>query len=108
MNWMEVAISDIKNRLKEIKAELGGKDVLGFYALENVIDMYQYIAENVTAIMQSRQRNIKKNGMGKEGTMNIKPAWDTKPDMFEGSISNVTPQHNKAHWRKWAMVQVIQ
>ncbi len=24
--------------------------------------------------------------------MNIKPAWDTKPDMFEGSISNVTPQ----------------
>ncbi|MDC4317715.1 DUF927 domain-containing protein [Acinetobacter baumannii] len=24
--------------------------------------------------------------------MNIKPAWDTKPDMFEGSISNITPQ----------------
>ena len=108
MNWMEVAISDIKNRLKEIKAELGGKDVLGFYALENVIDMYQYIAENVTAIMQSRQRNIKRMAWVRRGTMNIKPAWDTKPDMFEGSISNVTRKHNKAHWRKWAMVQVIQ
>lgn len=24
--------------------------------------------------------------------MNIKPTWDTKPDMFEGSISNITPQ----------------
>lgn len=24
--------------------------------------------------------------------MNIKPAWNTKPDMFEGSISNITPQ----------------
>lgn len=30
--------------------------------------------------------------MGKEGAMNIKPAWNTKPDMFEGSISNITPQ----------------
>lgn len=25
------------------------------------------LPKNVTAIMQSRQRNIKKNGMGKEG-----------------------------------------
>ncbi|EOA3793186.1 TPA: hypothetical protein JI136_09520 [Acinetobacter baumannii] len=46
MNWMSVAITDIKKRIKEIKSELGNNNVLGFYDLEHVVDMYQYIAEN--------------------------------------------------------------
>ncbi|MEN3977437.1 hypothetical protein [Acinetobacter sp. CWB-B33] len=46
MQWMSVAITDIKKRLKEIKRELGNKGVIGFYDLEHVVDMYQYIAEN--------------------------------------------------------------
>lgn len=64
MNWMEVAISDIKNRLKEIKAELGGKDVLGFYALENVIDMYQYIAEKRHSYHAEQAEKYKKEWHG--------------------------------------------
>ncbi|MCY2775381.1 hypothetical protein OXA34_03860 [Acinetobacter baumannii] len=64
MNWMEVAISDIKNRLKEIKAELGGKDVLGFYALENVIDMYQYIAEKRHSYHAKQAEKYKKEWHG--------------------------------------------
>ncbi|WBX39024.1 hypothetical protein [Acinetobacter schindleri] len=46
MQWMSVAIKDIRKRLKEIKTELGNNNVLGFYDLEHVVDMYQYIAEN--------------------------------------------------------------
>lgn len=46
MRWMSVAISDIKKRLKELTNELGHKDIVGLYALENTIDMYQYLAEN--------------------------------------------------------------
>lgn len=46
MRWMSVAISDIKKRLKELTNELGHKNIVGLYALENTIDMYQYIAEN--------------------------------------------------------------
>jgi hypothetical protein len=46
MQWMSVAIKDIRKRLKEIKSELGNNNVLGFYDLEHVVDMYQYIAEN--------------------------------------------------------------
>ena len=46
MQWMSVAITDIKKRLKEIKSKLGNNNVLGFYDLEHVVDMYQYIAEN--------------------------------------------------------------
>ena len=65
---------------------------MGFYALENVIDMYQYIAEKRHSYHAEQAEKYKKNGMGKEGAMNIKPAWNTKPDMFEGSISNITPQ----------------
>ncbi|WP_302565268.1 hypothetical protein [Acinetobacter baumannii] len=64
MNWMEVAISDIKNRLKEIKAELGGKDVLGFYALENVIDMYQYIAKKRNSYHAEQAEKYKKEWDG--------------------------------------------
>ena len=46
MQWMSVAITDIKKRLKEIKREFGNQGVVGFYDLEHVVDMYQYIAEN--------------------------------------------------------------
>ncbi|EHU1907198.1 hypothetical protein ABTP92_11835 [Acinetobacter baumannii] len=46
MQWMSVAIKDIRKRLKEIKTKLGNNNVLGFYDLEHVVDMYQYIAEN--------------------------------------------------------------
>lgn len=46
MRWMSVAITDIKKRLKEIKREFGNRSVVGFYDLEHVVDMYQYIAEN--------------------------------------------------------------
>lgn len=46
MQWMSVAITDIKKRLKDIKKEVGHKNIIGFYDLEHVIDMYQYIAEN--------------------------------------------------------------
>ncbi|KAF1020627.1 MAG: hypothetical protein GAK29_03594 [Acinetobacter bereziniae] len=45
MQWMNIAISDIKKHLKEIKSELGDKNVAGFYTLENMVDMYQYISE---------------------------------------------------------------
>lgn len=45
MQWMSVAITDIKKRLKEIKREFGNRSVVGFYDLEHVVDMYQYIAE---------------------------------------------------------------
>lgn len=44
MQWMSVAISDIKKRIKELKNDLG-INATGFYALEHVVDMYQYIAE---------------------------------------------------------------
>ncbi|ASO72239.1 hypothetical protein MJ012_08860 [Acinetobacter baumannii] len=46
MQWMSVAITDIKKRIKEIKSELGDNNVLGLYYLEYVVEMYQYIAEN--------------------------------------------------------------
>ena len=45
MQWMSVAITDIKKRIKELKNDLG-INATGFYALEHVVDMYQYIAEN--------------------------------------------------------------
>ena len=44
MQWMSVAITDIKKRIKELKKDLG-INATGFYALEHVVDMYQYIAE---------------------------------------------------------------
>ena len=28
--------------------------------------------------------------------MNIKPSWDTVPDMLEGGISNATPQEQQS------------
>jgi len=46
MQWMSVAITDIKKRLKDIKKEAGHQNIIGFHALENIVDMYQYIAEN--------------------------------------------------------------
>ena len=46
MRWMSVAITDIKKRLKDIKKEAGHQNIIGFHALENIVDMYQYIAEN--------------------------------------------------------------
>ena len=46
MQWMSVAITDIKKRLKEIKSKLDNTNVIGLYDLEHVVDMYQYIAEN--------------------------------------------------------------
>ncbi|MEB3766377.1 hypothetical protein [Acinetobacter sp. MD2] len=46
MRWMSVAISDIKKRLQELNNELGHKSIVGLYALEHTVDMYQYIAEN--------------------------------------------------------------
>lgn len=45
MQWMSVAITDIKKRLKEIKSKLDNTNVIGLYDLEHVVDMYQYIAE---------------------------------------------------------------
>ena len=45
MQWMRVAITDVKKRLRDIKRELGDKGVIGFYDLEHIVDMYQYIAE---------------------------------------------------------------
>ena len=45
MQWMSVAITDIKKRIKELKNDLG-INATSFYALEHVVDMYQYIAEN--------------------------------------------------------------
>ena len=45
MQWMSVAITDIKKRIKDLKNDLG-INATGFYALEHVVDMYQYIAEN--------------------------------------------------------------
>ncbi len=44
MQWMRVAITDIKKRIKELKNDLG-IHAAGFYDLEHVVDMYQYIAE---------------------------------------------------------------
>lgn len=44
MQWMSVAITDIKKRIKELKNDLG-INATGIYALEHVVDMYQYIAE---------------------------------------------------------------
>ena len=46
MQWMSVAITDIKKRIKEIKNKLDNANVIGLYDLEHVVDMYQYIAEN--------------------------------------------------------------
>ena len=46
MQWMSVAITDIKKRIKEIKSKLDNTNVIGLYDLEHVVDMYQYIAEN--------------------------------------------------------------
>ena len=45
MQWMNVAITDIKKRIKELKKDLG-INATGFYALDNILDMYQYLAEN--------------------------------------------------------------
>lgn len=45
MQWMSVAITDIKSRLRNVKKELEHTNIVGLYALENVIEMYEYIAE---------------------------------------------------------------
>lgn len=45
MQWMRVAIADVRKRLRDIKKEFGNKGVTGFYDLEHIVDMYQYIAE---------------------------------------------------------------
>ena len=45
MRWMEVAITDIKKRIKELKKDLG-INATGFHALDNILDMYEYLAEN--------------------------------------------------------------
>lgn len=44
MQWMNVAIADIKKRIKELKKDLG-INATGFYALDNILDMYQYLAD---------------------------------------------------------------
>jgi hypothetical protein len=45
MQWMNIAIADVKKRIKEIKNELGNKNIIGFYALEQVLEMYEYVSE---------------------------------------------------------------
>lgn len=45
MQWMNVAITDIKKRLKNLKEELGTEHVKGLFAFEHVLDMYEYLSE---------------------------------------------------------------
>lgn len=70
IRWMSVAISDIKKRLKELTNELGHKNIVGLYALENTIDMYQYIAENrldyYSGEMETYEAELKANKQGGE------------------------------------------
>ena len=42
MQWMSVAITDIKKRLKDIKKEAGHQNIIGFHALENIVDMVDF------------------------------------------------------------------
>ena len=45
MQKMNIDKKKKKKRIKELKNDLG-VNATGFYALEHVVDMYQYIAEN--------------------------------------------------------------
>lgn len=45
MQWMSVALADIKKRLKDLKTELRVEHVRGLFAFEHVLDMYEYLAE---------------------------------------------------------------
>jgi len=47
MQWMSVAISDIKTRLNDLKAELGVNtdSTHSLFAFEHLLDMYEYLAE---------------------------------------------------------------
>lgn len=45
MQWMNIAITDVRKRIKEIKNELGNKNIIGFYALEQILEMYKYVSE---------------------------------------------------------------
>ena len=45
MQWMSVAITDIKKRIKELRKDLG-IDATGFYALDNILNMYEFVAES--------------------------------------------------------------
>lgn len=45
MQWMSVALTDIKKRLNDLKTELTTENVRGLFAFEHVLDMYEYLAE---------------------------------------------------------------
>lgn len=45
MQWMSIAITDVKKRLKALKEELKTEHIHGLYAFEHVLDMYEYLAE---------------------------------------------------------------
>lgn len=45
MEWTSFMITDIKKRLKEVRAEMGGKNTIALHYLEQAVDLYQYVAE---------------------------------------------------------------
>lgn len=46
MEWMNIVITDVRKRISEIKTELGNKNIAGFYALEKVLEIYKYVADD--------------------------------------------------------------
>ena len=45
MEWTAFMIADIKKRLKEVKAELGEKNIIALHYLEQAVNLYQYVTE---------------------------------------------------------------
>ena len=41
MEWTAFMIADIKKRLKEVKAELGEKNIIALHYLEQAVNLYQ-------------------------------------------------------------------
>ncbi|WP_179995620.1 hypothetical protein [Acinetobacter sp. YH16053] len=46
MEWTFFMITDIKKRLKEVRAEMGGKNTIALYHLEQAVGLYQYVAQD--------------------------------------------------------------
>lgn len=46
MEWTFFMITDIKKRLKEVRAEMGGKNIIALYHLEQAVGLYQYVAQD--------------------------------------------------------------
>lgn len=45
MQWTSFMVTDIKKRLKAVRAELNSNSAIALHYLEQAVDLYQYVAE---------------------------------------------------------------